>query len=856
MLRATLKGMLSRKRRLVLSTLAVVLGVMFVSGAFVLTDTVNRSFQGLFTTIYDHIDLQVTHPTGGMSLTGEPVLANVPADRVPVVDGVGGVALATGGIFVDGAKVVGPDGKVVPSAGPPRFGAAWTDGDELAEIRPGGHAPEADNQIMISANLAETTGYHIGDTVEVLTTLDPATKPYELVGIVGYTSGRDSLAGETIVYFTEPVAQQRMLGDTGVFSEITVDVEPGADVATVRDAVAAKLGPEYAVKTGKELAAERSNSIEEALSFFTYFLLGFAGVALFVGIFIIINTFSITVAQRTRELALLRAIGAGRDQVIRSVLVEAVVIGLVASVVGLALGVGAGALLGAVVGGLLSDGNLELASIGLPAAAVISALAVGVGVTLVAALMPALRAARVSPVAAMRESASPDRPMTPLTLSGAAVLVVGAVALALGLAGRLGGGNANLWAVLGGVLTCFVGVALLTPLIARPVVAALGRVVSWGAPGELGRRNSGRNPRRTAITAAALMVSVAIVTAISVIFASIQASTVKNIDAGFDADLVVSADPLSGGLAQIDPGSLTAIRGISGVEQVFAQSIDLAKVDGVAGVPVAALDDYDAATTMLRLHASQGTLDPGADEIIIDDRTAAERGLAVGDTLPIQLGRTPERPMRVVGIFERVSTVSVVALLSDADARAGFASPAPITAYVMLRPGADQHAVLDQVRAAIADSPEVNVLTIDQYVAASAQIFDIILVFVQILLGLAMLIAVLGVINTLALSMIERTREVGLLRAVGMRRGQLMSMVTVESVIICVFGALLGIAVGIGLGVAAFQAFRDSGLTTLAFPWPLMVIYVIAAIVTGVVAGFIPALTSARQNVLRAIAYE
>jgi len=513
-----------------------------------------------------------------------------------------------------------------------------------------------------------------------------------------------------------------------------------------------------------------------------------------------------------------------------------------------------GSVLGIVLGNVLSGGTLELAGVGLTPEAVISAFAVGIGVTLVAALLPALRAARIPPVAAMRDSATPDRPLTTLTVSGAVVLAVGAVVLGLGLAGRLGDGNGNLWGVLGGVLTGFVGVALLTPIISRPVVAALGRVLSWGAAGALGRRNPGRNPRRTAITAAALMVSVAIVTGISVIFSSIQASTEKVIDAGFDADLVISADPLTGGFAQIDPGAVQAVRDLAGVEYVVSQALDFARVNG-SDTFVGAIDDMDAAVAMLRLSTVAGTLEPGRGEIVVDDRTAGSAGVSVGDTVRIQLARTGEQTMRIAGIYGRTPVAEGI-LVSVTDAQEGFSAPAPVTAFVKLRPGVDEQAVLDQVRAAIADSPEVNVLTIDEYVAASAQIFDFILLFVQILLVLAMVIAVLGVINTLALSMIERTREVGLLRAVGMRRGQIMSMVTVESVVICVFGALLGIAVGAGLGVATFQALRDSGLTTLAFPWPLMVFYVLAAIVVGVVAAFIPALISARQNVLRAIAYE
>ncbi len=852
MLRATLKGMLSRKLRLVLSTLAAVLGVMFVAGSFVLTDTLNRSFTNLFTTIYDTIDIQVTKSTDAISLTGQPVAANLPAEMVPVVDDIAGVERAVGGVFVDGAKLIDRNGKVVPTTGAPRFGGAWIDGDELVSIRDG-EAPAADDEIMISANLAETTGYEVGDTVEVITALVPARQSYELVGIIGYSGGRDSLAGETMIFFTEPVAQRLMLGETGVFSEISVDVEAGADQAVVRDRIASALGDEYSVKTGDDLAAESAQDIEEQLRFFNYLLLGFAGISLFVGIFIIINTFSITVAQRTRELAMLRAIGAGRGQVIRSVMVEAVVVGLLASVVGLLLGIGVGALLGIGLGSLLSGGSLELAGIGLPPAAVISAFVVGLGVTLVAALLPALRASRVAPVAAMRDSATPDRPLTPLTVSGAAVLVVGGVSLGLGLGGNLG--DNSLWAVLAGVLACFIGVALLTPIISRPVVALLGRVLSWGASGALGRRNSGRNPRRTAITAAALMVSVAIVTAISVIFASVKASTVDALDTGFDAEIIVAADPTTGGVAFIDPASLDDIRELPDVARVASVSIEVALMDGEP-TPVFAADDYAAATGILRLETVDGSLSPGPGEVIVDDRTAADRALAVGDMVEIRLSRTGDQSVRVVGIYHANPAISNGFLLATSDAQAGFQFPAPFQAYVATNSGVDADAVLADVQDAIADSPEVNAYTVDQFVASAAQIFDIILYLVQILLALAMVIAVLGVINTLALSMIERTREVGLLRAVGMQRRQVMSMVTVESVVICVFGALLGIGVGTGLGVAAFQAFNDSGLTTLAFPWPLMVIYVIASLVTGLIAAFLPAILAARQNVLRAIAYE
>jgi putative ABC transport system permease protein len=852
MLRATLKSMLSRKLRLFLSTAAVVLGVMFVSGAFVLTDTLGRSFDGLFSDIYENTDIQVSKVSEQTGLNGQPVPVNLPESDVPRVGAVAGVQKATGTVFTDGAKVLDKRGKVVLGTGGPRFGGSWNGADGLVEIRTG-RAPSTPNEIMFSANLAQTTGYKVGDTVEVLTTLAPKKVPYLLVGIVGYTGGRDSLAGETSVFFTLPVAQQLMLGETGVFNSIDVRVADGNDLNQVRDRIKATLGSGYQVQTGADLAAESSNSIKQGLSFFTYLLLGFAGIALFVGTFLILNTFSIIVAQRTRELALFRAMGAGRGQVIRSVLTEAVVIGLIASLVGLLLGVGVGAGLGALAGSALSGGTLELASLAVPLSAVIAAFAVGLGVTVVAALLPAIRASRIAPLAAMRDVATPDRPLTTLTVSGVVVFGVGSVFLWLGLTDHLGG--AGLTGVLGGLLVSFVGVALLTPLISRPVVGLLGKIMSWNAAGQLGRRNSARNPRRTAITAAALMVSIALVTAISVIFASVQASTVEAIDSGLDAELVIAADPLSGGLGAIDPETLDKVRHLSGVTSTAGIYADGGQIDGQRRA-LTGIDDVAAAIRIFRLETIGGSLQPlGSGQAIVDDQTAADRGLSVGSTMNIRMARGEPKTVTVTGMYKKTGVLSGL-FLAGTDVSTGFSSPAPIQAFVALAPGSNVDTVYAQVQDVLKDSPEVNVSKLDDYVAAQAQIFDFILIFVQLLLGLAMIIAVLGIINTLALSMTERTRELGLLRAVGMKRGQIMWMITVESVVISVFGALLGIVVGAGLGVAVFQALKDQGFTELAFPWQLMAGYVVASVVVGLAAALIPAVRAARLDVLKAIAYE
>lgn len=418
MLRATLKSLLSRKLRLILSGMAVVLGAMFVSGAFVLTDTIGRSFDALFTNAYSNVDVQIT----GHEVT-EGQVTPVPASLVDQISKVPGVSgQPTPQVLVDGARVIGHDGKAVTTFGAPRFGGDWRGENDQIKLREG-RGPQADNEIAINAGLAKTANLHVGEQVPVLTVFDHK-QVYKLVGIFGRAGGRDSLGGETQVDFTTPVAQRVMLGQTGVFSSIDVKAAPGVSDTVLRDRIASAVGSSYQVKTGKQLADENTSNIQSGLSFFNDILLGFAAVALFVGTFLILNTFSIIVAQRTRELAMMRSLGGSRRQVIGSVMTEALIIGAVASVVGLGLGIGVGAALAALFGKFV--GGLQLAGIAVPPSAVIGALAVGIGITLLAALMPAIRASRIPPVAALQDVANPDRPLTKVTVSGAVTTAVGA----------------------------------------------------------------------------------------------------------------------------------------------------------------------------------------------------------------------------------------------------------------------------------------------------------------------------------------------------------------------------------------------------------------------------------------------
>ncbi|MFF0879662.1 ABC transporter permease [Micromonospora aurantiaca (nom. illeg.)] len=849
MLRATLKSLLARKLRLLLSGLAVVLGVMFVSGAFVLTDTLGRSFDAVFADAYAEVDVSVeAKPKIDVSTTeGMPLSTPMPASVLDRIKAVPGVADAEGVVAADGARMIGSNGKVVTSFGPPQLGQNWLGESDLVEIREG-RAPQADDEIVINTALAEAGKVKVGDRVGVLT-LAPK-KEFTLVGVFGYSGGRDSIGGANEVYFTTPVAQQLMLGKPDVFSNVSVQAADGTTPAALRDELARTLGADYQVKTGEQLAADASAGLKEGLSFFNKILLGFAAVALLVGTFLILNTFSIIVAQRTRELALMRAIGASGKQVIGSVVLEALAVGLIASVLGLAAGIGVGALLAYLFGQLA--GGLTLAGLGVPASAVIGAFAVGMLITVIAALLPAVRASRIPPIAAMQDVATPDRPLTKVTIGGAVVTGIGAVLLFLGLGGHAG--DSTLATILGGVLFAFIGVALLTPIISRPVVSLLGAMFSWSVPGKLGRLNSGRNPRRTAITAAALMVGIALVTGVTVILDSAKGSIGALAEDTIKAELVISGASSGPRPASFDPAVLEKAAAIPGVQMVDGEYGDMAVVGGER-TWVAVSSNVAALQQIFGAKATAGDISKLApDQMLVSSDTAKARNLSVGSTVPVQLSRGEARTYTVSGIYESSQLTNPVTL--PPQAAADFAIPQPIQGFLQLAPGTSVDAVQPQVERLLADSPEVSVADRAAFIEQQTGQLDSLLQMIQILLALAIVIAVLGIINTLALSVLERTRELGLLRAIGLRRAQTMRMITVEAVVISIFGALLGVVVGTGLGAAVVEALKDEGITDLVLPWGQMVTFLILAAIIGVVAAVLPAIRAARINVLGAIAHD
>jgi putative ABC transport system permease protein len=618
----------------------------------------------------------------------------------------------------------------------------------------------------------------------------------------------------------------------------------------LRDRVAAAVGSHYTVRTGEQVADEQAAGLATFLDIIRNVLLGFAGVALLVGSFLIVNTFSILIAQRTGELALFRALGASRRQLIASVLLEATIIGAVASTLGLFAGVGLGALLQRLIE---SQGNSNLPGSGasLPLVAVVASYSVGLLVTLVAALVPAVRASRIAPVAAMRSASTAERPLTVLSLAGAVLAGTGAAAVGTALLRDLG--DSRLAVLLGGVLAVFVGVAMLTPLVTRPVVGLLGRVLAWSVPGQLGRRNSARNPRRTAITAAALMVGMALVTGVSVLAGSLKASIEGLVQQDLGADLVIAAASDGRTAAKFDPRVVDQAAQLPAVEQAVTVYTDVAQL-GASAVPVMA-GDVAALGDVFRLEGVSGELRTlHAGEVVIDSAFAAERSLSVRDRLELATTRGGERSYTVVGIHEPTQLVSGP-LLSVEDARAGFRSPQAAVGYVTVESGADVSAVKASVAKLVESQPEVTVDDRSGFVAQQSAQVDTFTVMLYALLGLALVIAVLGIVNTLALSILERTRELGLVRAVGMRRGQVAAMVAVESVVISVFGALLGLLVGSVLGAAVVGAL-DEDIPVLSIPWATLGVFVGIAALAGVVAALLPAVRAARVDVLKAIAYE
>lgn len=853
MLWTTLQGLIAHRFRLVATALAVTLGVAFTAGTLIFTDTITRTFDNLMGDIYADTDVVVR----GSSQFEGPMNLGAQRPRVDdallaTVRSVDGVEVAEGAV-TGYARIVGADGEPLgdPANGAPTFGFTWTTDERLnplviAEGRP----PAADGEVVIDVGSAEIGRLAVGDTTTVLVQTGP--EQVRVVGTARFGTA-DSVGGSTMAVFAAETAQ-RVLAVPGEWDEISVVAEGGVGQQELAGRIAAALPADSGAEavTGEVVTKENQDFTAETMGVFTLFMQFFAVVALLVGAFMIFNTFSITVAQRTRENGLLRALGASRRQVLAMVLVEALVVGVLASLLGLAAGLGIAHGLKALLDGLgfgIPAGGLVFAP-----RTVVVALVAGTLVTLVAALSPARKAAKVAPVAAMQAVSvgSTGYGSRQRVLVGAVVLGAGVTALLLGLFADVG----QPLALVGlGTLGVFLGTSVLGRTVSLPLSRAIGAPLPRlrGLPGELARENAMRNPKRTAAAASALMIGVGVVGIITIFVASMKATVDQGIERAFTGDLVVDAGAsIDGG---VDPGLAARLGALPEVGAATGLRVGPAVVDGEA-LLIGAVDPATA-FELLDLQPREGSPSAlGPNSIAVFDETAREQGLSIGSTVPVEFAATGTQELTVALVYGEELEANGPAgtyFLSTAAYEANFSDRFDWQVYVKAAPGATLEQTTTAVEGVLADYPGVEAQDKATFAASITAQLDPMLALVYALLGLSIFIALLGIGNTLALSIVERTRELGLLRAVGMTRNQLRSTIRWESVVIAVQGTLLGLALGVLVGWALVRALADEGIDVFRVPVGTLAVVVLLGALAGMAAAVLPSRRAARLDVLKAV---
>jgi putative ABC transport system permease protein len=847
MLRMTWRNLFARKVRLALSGFAIVLGVGFVAGSFIFTDAMSDAFDGIIEG--STADVEIAY-RGANDFDSQEDVRTIPAsvvDRLSTLPEVGSVHPSD---QLNSVFVIGRSGKVVGGNGPPGLAFNYT-GTKAVNGKPiirltSGAFPDEPAEIALDVDTARKAEYGVGDRVTLVTPGSPPTLRAKLVGLVEFGSG--GLNGATLTLFDARFMQDRFFDGKDVYSAISLNAADGVTQTQLRDAAARVLPPGVVARTGDALVRSNKAELDEVLGFLNTFLLVFAAVSLVVGTFLIINTFSILVAQRSRELALLRALGASRRQVNVSVLVEAIFVGLLGSTLGLGIGYLLARGLQALFGAFGFD--LSRAEFPINLRTVVASYAVGLVVTVIAAYLPARRASAIPPVAALRDDvAMPESSLRRRLLVGVTLILVGIGGM---VAGFMRNGNLGLLLIGTGMLAILVGVSLLSPWLGRPLTRAfeIGYRRLFGTVGVLAAQNSLRNPRRTAATASALMIGLTLVALMSILGRSATASTDAAVARTLTSQFVVSnvvGTPFSTDVAR-------QIRDVDGVRNVAQFRTAFAEI-GKRGAFVGAVNPSDLGLA-LAVPMRQGSLLELRPGTIAVGQRAAERGdYAVGDTLPLSLQGGVVK-LEVIGIFESSGALPANYLVTPDTFVKGGLKPLDSLLFVTKDPGADSSAVRRQVDRIIEPLPTVTVKDPGEFAQEQKAQINLFLYFIYALLGLAVIIAVLGIINTLALSVIERTREVGLLRAVGLSRRQLRRMVRLESVIVAVLGAVLGVAMGIVFGVALQRAIADEGVDVLAIPWLQLAVFVALAAVAGVLAAVLPARRAAQLDVLQAIGTE
>jgi len=835
MRRVVLKGLLAHKLRLALTGLAIVLGVTFISGTLVLTDTLHNTFTTLFGHIYQNVDFEIrgTAAFSNNGSNGGAVRKPIPQSIATTVRRIPGVTYADG--VVSGyAQFIAPDGKAISNGGAPNLGLSYDANRQLSALDlSAGSPPSSPHDVVMDAGTAEKYHYAIGDRVRMLLAGPPQT--FTISGIVKFGTA-NNLAGATIAAFNLPTAQ-RLFGEEGHFDAIDVLTAPGADKAHVQRAIAAALP--------KGVANEQSNDINQALSFFSTALLVFAFISLFVGGFTIFNTFSITVGQRTRELALLRIVGASRRQVFRSVIAEALILGAVASLIGLGLGVAAAVGLEELLKGL--GITLPSGSFVFEGRTVVVALLVGIGVTVVSAISPARRAVRIPPVAALADYRVDEQESSRRRITvGLVLAVLGVALLVFGLS------KPAIQAVGLGAVALFIGIGMLAPLVARPMASVIGRPLArlFGISGRLGRENSMRSPRRTAQTASALMVGLALVSTIAVFGASLSKSVTSSVDNAINADYIVTSSA-QGGAGQFSASVSTVAAGLPGVSSVSTVYQGAFEIRNSLSNLTAVSTDHLSRTLILRMEDGHGASALAAGELLIDTNTATSKHLSVGSVVPVTFAQTGSSTLRIGGIFQPNALIGSY-LVGDTFFRSHYNNPLPVAVLLQTEGGgaATGH-VIDH---GLHPYPNLKIQTRAAFEKSQQAQVNQLLGLVYALLALAVVIALIGIVNTLMLSVFERTHEIGLLRAIGMKRRQVRSMIRSESVILAVFGAIIGILVGTALGAAFASSLKQQGITDIVIPESRLILFLVLSALLGLGAASWPARRAARLDVLTAIA--
>ncbi|MFJ8055106.1 ABC transporter permease [Streptomyces sp. NPDC096142] len=842
MFRTALRNVLAHKARLLMTVLAVMLGVAFVSGTLVFTNTISNAFQNSSAKGFDQVDVAVRakyQDSEGDAVGKTPELTQAMLDTSAKVPG---AASATG--VVNGfTAIADKKGKLIGGGFQSQGGNYWGTKDARYPLKSGA-APHGSGEVAIDSETAARAGYKVGDTVR-LSVDGPVLTP-RITGIFTTDDGNVTAGGSLALFDT--ATAQKLFGKAGTYDEIDVKAAAGTSQATLKSQLDGALPKGLTeTTTAKKLADDQAETIASSMSGLKQGLLVFAGIALFVGTFIIANTFTMLVAQRTKELALLRAVGASRRQVTRSVLLEAFVVGAVAAVAGLVAGIGIGAGLRALmgtIGATVPDGPLIITS-----NTVLSALAVGILITMLAAWLPGRRAAKIPPVAAMSSLHATATTKSLVLRNTIGALFSGAGIAVVIAATSMNGSDGQAPMGLGAVLL-IIGVFILTPLLSRPLIAASAPVLRiFGISGKLARQNSVRNPRRTAATASALMIGLTLITGMTVMAGSLQQAIDKMASSAIRADYIVS---MANGNA-LSPNVDKTLTSTSGITATSPLRNAPSRIDGtsefltgVNGSAIAELTD---------LKVDSGTFKVAGTQVVVDDDTAKSRHWKAGSTFTAHYEDGRAQRLTVSAVYEGNELIRGI-MLDNATLAPHQTDPADMQILVKTADGASS-ATKDRLEKALGSNPAVKVQDKKDLSDSIAQVFTLILNMVYGLLAMAVIVAVLGVINTLAMSVFERSQEIGMLRAIGLDRKGIKRMVRLESLVISLFGGVLGIGLGVFFGWAAGELIGSRMSTyALVIPWARMALFLLLAGTVGVLAALWPARRAAKLNMLSAIKSE